>query len=79
MRAQKSTPYRPLDFLRRLGKKGWGLVRIDVRAPCDLVFACLRDFRRYPEMISAIRSSEVLSPSGPEMRCSYRITRRDTV
>eukprot|EP00435_Cladocopium_sp_Y103_P010836 s1784_g2.t2 len=62
----------------RAGKKGWGLVRINVRAPEQVVFACLQDFQRYPSMISAIRAAELHGGSAGEssaVRCSYRITK----
>eukprot|EP00434_Breviolum_minutum_P025365 symbB.v1.2.022412.t1/scaffold1988.1/size93529/6 len=59
----------------RVGKKGWGLVRINVRAPEEVVFACLRDFQRYPSMISAIRAADVAPSADDACRCSYRITK----
>ncbi|CAE7863883.1 unnamed protein product, partial [Symbiodinium microadriaticum] len=64
----------------QLGNRGWGLVRINVRAPDHVVLRCLSNFRQYPDMMSAIRAAEVnsTSPSADAAmvaKCTYRITR----
>ncbi|CAE7663695.1 unnamed protein product [Symbiodinium necroappetens] len=64
----------------QLGNRGWGLVRINVRAPDHVVLRCLSNFRQYPDMMSAIRAAEVNSTSPAAdaamvAKCTYRITR----
>mmetsp|Transcript_57948 Transcript_57948/g.119656 ORF Transcript_57948/g.119656 Transcript_57948/m.119656 type:complete len:278 (-) Transcript_57948:107-940(-) len=64
----------------QLGNRGWGLVRINVRAPDHVVLRCLCNFGQYPDMMSAIRAAEVNSTSPAAdaalvAKCTYRITR----
>lgn len=64
----------------RMGKKGWGFVRIDVNAPKDLVMECLTDFDAYPKTLNAIRANKITSLEDTAdgtriVKCQHSISR----
>jgi ribosome-associated toxin RatA of RatAB toxin-antitoxin module len=47
------------------GKSGGrGVAIVDVAAPPEVVWACLRDFSRYPQMVPNVKAAEVYSRAG---------------
>ena len=56
-----------------MGPEGNGYVVIDVRAPSDVVWACLLDFHSYPAIIPTVR--DITMYTNTHLRQGYRAER----